>query len=357
MGARLRVVLDQLASVVDPDHAEAAVGLVGGLVATAPSGCAVDAIVPAGASVPVAGIADVRTLAMGRRELAAAWQLGIAPGVGGGLIHSPTLMAPLVRHDRLHDNDQTTVTVWDLRAWDAPEQLSKGNVAWQRGMLRRAVRHADAVVVPSHAVAERLAEIAKLGDRIRVIAGAPPQGFGGAGEGAAPRGVLSPTGGYLVLTGSVAEAAEGFRGAVAAGLDAIVIDAPEGSEPRYVEAASASGLPKRRVHVRGALSAEDRAGVLEGASAYVAADATAGWPWRAVEAMTLGLPVVAVDSGSHRDVISDGGRIVPVDAIAEAVEDAAGGSAERLKVLASDRSRAFSWASSAERLWGLHADL
>ena len=48
MGARLRVVLDQLVSVVDADHADAAVGLAAGLVATAPSGCAVDAIVPAG---------------------------------------------------------------------------------------------------------------------------------------------------------------------------------------------------------------------------------------------------------------------------------------------------------------------
>lgn len=357
MGARLRVVMDQLVSVVDADHAAAAVGLASGLVATAPSGCVVDAIVPVGASVPVAGIADVRTLALGRRELAAAWQLGIAPGVGGGLIHSPTLMAPLVRHDRLHDNDQTTVTVWDLRAWDAPEQLSKGNVAWQRGMLRRAVRHADAVVVPSHAVAERLSELAKIGDRIRVIAGAPPQGFSGAGDEPVRRAALSLPEEYVVLTGAVADVAEGFRGAVAAGLEAVVIDAAEGSEPRYVEAASASGLPERRVHVRGKLSIQDRAAVLSGASAYVSVDAMAAWPWRAVEAMTLGIPVVAVDSGSHRDVIADGGLLVPAPEIPEAVGEAAGEAMARLGVLSSDRSRAFSWASSAERLWGLHADL
>ena len=49
MGARLRVVLDQLVHVVDADHASAAVDLAAGLVATAPSGCFVDAIVPAGA--------------------------------------------------------------------------------------------------------------------------------------------------------------------------------------------------------------------------------------------------------------------------------------------------------------------
>src|SRR5690606_30419403 len=51
MGAQLRVVLDQAATVVHPDQADAAIGLARGLVATAPSGCSVEAIVPAGAEV------------------------------------------------------------------------------------------------------------------------------------------------------------------------------------------------------------------------------------------------------------------------------------------------------------------
>jgi glycosyltransferase involved in cell wall biosynthesis len=266
-------------------------------------------------------------------------------------------MAPLVRHDRVHDNDQTTVTVWDLRAWDAPELLPKGVAAWQRGMLRRAVRHADAVVVPSHAVAERLSELARVGDRVRVIAGAPPRGFTVPIDAAERRAALSLPDEYVVLTGSLATLPDGFRGAVAAGVDAVVLDAPEGAEPRYAEAAAAVGLPERRAHVRGALPPEDRAAVLAGASAFAATGAVAGWPWRAVEAMLIGLPVVAVDSGSHHDVIADGGMLVPAEAIADAVVEATQGAGERLRVLASDRSRAFSWASSAERLWGLHADL
>lgn len=343
--------------VVDADQADAAVGLLAGLVATAPSGCTVDAIVPAGAEVPVAGIGDVRTLGLGRRELAGSWQLGIAPGVGGGLIHSPTLMAPLVRHDRVHDNDQTTITLWDLRAWDAPEQLSKGVVAWQRGMLRRAVRHADAVVVPSHAVAARLAELARLGDRIRVIAGAPPRDFAVPVDAVARREALSLPADYIVLTGSPTSLPEGFRAAAAAGVDAVVLDAGEGSEPRYAEAASAAGLPEHRAHVRSTLSVADRGAVIAGARVFVATDPVAGWPWRAVEAMTAGIPVVAVDSSAHQDVIADGGRVVPVAEIPDAVEDATGRDEDRLRVLASDRARAFSWESSAERVWGLHADL
>ncbi|KQR38850.1 glycosyl transferase [Microbacterium sp. Leaf159] len=357
MGARLRVVLDQLTHVVDPDHASAASDLAAALVSTAPSGCAVEAIIPAGSEVHIPGLADVRRLSLARRELAASWQLGIAPGVGGGLIHSATLMAPLVRHDRVHDHDQTTVTLWDLHAWESPEVLPKAAVAWQRAMLKRAVKHADAVVVPSHAVGERLAEVAKLKGRIRVISGAAPSGFVVPLDAVARRASLSLPAGYVVLTGTAESLETGFRAAVAAGKDAVVLDAPEGAEPRFAEIAAAAGLPESRAHVRGSLSADDRAAVFAGASALVATSALAAWPWRVIEAMTLGVPVIAVESGVHRDVIADGGVIVGPSDMAAAVENAVGDGARRLSVLGADRSRSFSWLGAAERVWGLHADL
>lgn len=357
MGARLRVVLDQLRHVVDADQAAASVDLARGLIATTPSGCEVGAIVAGGAEVEIAGLAEVRRLPLARRELAASWQLGITHGVGGGLIHAPTLMAPLVRHDRVHDNDQTTVTLWDLHAWEAPDTLSKTTVAWQRGMLRRAVKHADAMVVPSHAFAERLRELAKVGERVRVIAGAVPTGFAEPADALERRSELSLPDRYIVLVGSNGSLEEGFRGAAAAGLHAVVLDVAEGAEPRLAEIASAAGLPEQRAHMRGALSASDRAAVLAGASAFAATSALTAWPWRAIEAMTLGVPVVAVDSGVHHDVIADGGMLVGASELADAVVEAAGTGARRLRVLGADRSRAFSWASSAEKVWGLHAEL
>ncbi|WP_033104765.1 glycosyltransferase [Microbacterium profundi] len=357
MGAQLRVVLDQITQVIDTDQAGAALDLTAGLLATAPSGCTVEAIVPAGGVADLVGLAGTRTLPLGRRELAGSWQLGIVPGVGRGLIHAPTLMAPLVKHDRLHDDDQVAVTVWDLRAWEAPELISKGAVAWQRGMLHRAARHADAVVVPSHSMAERIGSFAKLGDRVRVISGAAPDGFAVPLDAVERRVALSLPERYVVLTGSAESLEAGFRAAAAADIDAVVLDAADGAEPRLAEIASAVGLPERRAHVRGTLPAEDRAAVLAGASAFVATSALSAWPWRAMEAMSLGVPLVAVDSGVHRDVIAEGGSLVSTDELSDALTDAVGGGAARLRVLAGDRARAFSWASSAERVWALHADL
>lgn len=358
MGAQLRVVLDQIAQVVDADQAAASLDLTAGLVATAPVECTVEAIVPSGGGKPdIAGLSGVRSLGLGRRELAASWQLGFAPGVGGGLIHAPTLMAPLVKHDRVHDNDQVAVTVWDLRAWEAPELLSKGAVAWQRGMLRRAVRHADAVVVPSHEMADRIGAFARLGDRVRVIAGAPAESFAVPMDASARRAELSLPERYLVLTGTPSDLEHGFRAAAAADIDAVVVDAPEGAEPQLADIASGAGLPERRAHIRGRLGSDDRAAVLDGAAVFVATSDVSAWPWRAMEAMALSVPVVSVDSGVHRDVIFEGGALVAPEEMADAVADAVGDGAARLRVRAGDRARAFSWASSAERVWALHADL
>lgn len=355
MTVQLRVVVDQIG--VDADLARAALGLTEGLVNTAPRGCVVSGIVPNGAEASVAGLHDVRTLPLARRELAAAWQMGIAAGVGGGLIHSPTLLAPLVRHDRVHDNDQTTVTLWDLCAWENPDALPKTSVAWHRAMLKRAVRHADAVVVPSHAMAERLAEITSLGDRIRVIAGAAPAGFREPADASQLREDLRLPERYVAVTGEGESYADGFRAAARADVDAVVLDARHGTGAALIELATSAGLPAERMHLLGGLDDSSRAAVLAAAGALVATSAALVWPWRLIEAMELGVPVVAADSRVHSDVIADGGAVVPSDQLDEALVDALGAGRRRLQVLGADRARAFSWASSAERVWALHAEL
>lgn len=355
--AVLRVVVDQANDVVDADQADAERSLVRALAATAPPKCSIEAIVPAGAGAEIDGADTVHRLALARRELGTAWQLGMVAGVGGGMIHAPTLFAPLAKHDRVNDYDQTVVTVWDLRAWTAPERLPRASVLWQRGMLKRAVKHADAVVVPTHAMAETIAGLGRFGDRIRVIPGAVADGFAIPLDAGARREALGAAGRYLAATGTAGSLAPVFAGAVAIEADVFVLDAAEGTAAEIAAAAADAGLPAPRVHVTAPLDAPDRAALLAGAVALTAAGADQVWPWRVLEALTLGVPVVAVDGGVHRDVLAEGGVLVSADGFGDALRDAAGAGAGRLSVLAADRSRSYSWSGSAERVWALHAEL
>ncbi|MGK3953389.1 glycosyltransferase [Microbacterium sp. I2] len=375
MVATLRVVLDQVVAPTDRPLAEASRELARALVAGAPSGCEVEAIVPAGGEdvgEAVPGLADVRRAALARRELSGALQFGLATGLGGGMIHSPSLFAPLVKHDRVHNNDQTVVTVWDLRPWEAPVELPRPVVAWHKAMLRRAVKYADAVVVPTHSLAARLVEIApQLGDRVRVIAGASPIGFSVPSDEIGRRRALDLPEGFVLLAGGPlgSEGLDtGLAAVAASGVDlpVVVIDVEEGHEPAVVELASAAGVPERRMHVRGSLDAADRGAVFGGAVAFVAPSRRAAFPWRVVDALTLGVPVVAASSAVQDEVVVDGGVLVPGADAAEVVSGmgealAAGlgstAAAERLGVLAGDRGRAFSWSEAADKVWMLHAEL
>ncbi|GAA3768339.1 hypothetical protein GCM10022240_21020 [Microbacterium kribbense] len=373
MSVLLRVVLDQLVTETDPDLAMASRELAAALVRSAPTGCDVGAIIPAGSDeFDVPGLAEVRRMGMGRRELAAAWQLGVTAGTGGGLIHSPTLLAPLVRHDRANDHDQTVVTLWDLRPWEHPEEFSRPAQAWFKAMLKRARKHADAVVVPTHAMAQRLADFVELGGRVRVISGAPPAGLAVPGDAVGRRRTLALPEAAVVLVGDAAPSsalATGFAALAAAGTDLpiVVIDAGDGQEPGIADLAEAAGIAADRVHVRAELDAADRASVLDAAVLVLAPSRRAGFPWRVLEALALGVPVIAAASADHREVVLDGGRVVGADgddsedvtALGDAVAEALTSPAqlERLGVLAGDRGRAFSWRAAAERVWQLHADL
>ncbi|MDQ1204251.1 hypothetical protein QE377_000610 [Microbacterium sp. SORGH_AS 862] len=264
MTVTLRLVLDQLIDVVDPDAAEAAREIAAALVRTAPRGCAVGAIVPAGAenaAAEIAGLADVWRAPLARPALAASWQLGIAPGIGGGLIHAPGPLAPLVRHDRVNDNDQTVVTLWELCAWEIPGDLPRGAVAAQRALMRRTEKFADAVVVPTHALAAKLGEVApRLAGRVRVIPGAAPQGFTVPSDAVGRRRELGVAEDVIVVAGSRcddAAFAAAFSAIGSRGCDrgVVVMDAAAEEKGRVRDLASAAGLAPERVSVHAHLSA------------------------------------------------------------------------------------------------------
>lgn len=354
MTATLRVVLDQLVAPTSPDLAEASRELTRALVDAAPRGADVGAIVPRGEFDAPAELADVTTLLLPRRELAASWPLGVVPGVGKGMIHAPTLLAPLVKHDRVHETHQIVVTVWDLAPWEAAETLPRADVVWHRTMLKRAAKHADAIVVPTHAMAEALTAIApKAASRVRVIGGAPPADFRVPTDAAGRLRTLGIDGRVVVLGEPDAAAFAALpAGAVAA---VFVADAAEADGVRDV--AASAGVAADRVVPVPATDRHDRAAVLSVADAFVTARAVAAWPWRGVEALAAGVPVAAVDTPSHREVFAEAAVLAEPDGLRDALRAALGPAVTRLGVLAADRGRSFSWREAAERTWALHAEL
>jgi hypothetical protein len=352
--ATLRVVLDQLVAPTTTELAEASRELTRALVAAAPRGADVGAIVPRGEFDAPPGLADVTTLMLPRRELAASWPLGVAPGVGPGLIHAPTLLAPLVKHDRVHETHQIVVTLWDLRPWQEPDALPRAEVLWHRAMLKRAQKHADAIVVPTHAMAETLAQIApKAATRVRVIAGAPPADFRVPTDAAGRLRTLGLPGRVVVLDAPDPVA----FGAVPADATAAVFVADAHAMETARAVAAAAGVAADRVIPVPAADRHDRAAVLSVADAFVATSRVAGWPWRGVEALAAGVPVAAVDTPTHREVFAEAAVLSATGDLRGAVAAVRGPAATRLRVLASDRGRSFSWREAAERTWALHAEL
>jgi glycosyltransferase involved in cell wall biosynthesis len=179
-----------------------------------------------------------------------------------------------------------------------------------------------------------------------------------------PEGFILLAGGPLGSEGLDA----GLAAVAASGVDLpiVVIDVEEGHEPAVADLASAAGIPERMLHVRGVLSAIDRAAVFGAAVAFVAPSRRAAFPWRVVDALTLGVPVFAAASTVHDEVVFDGGVLVASSSVAElsaglgaALASGLGSTAaaERLGVLAGDRGRAFSWREAADKVWMLHAEL
>ena len=361
MTTTLRVVLDQLVAPTDPDLVMASRELTRALISAAPRACEVAGVVPAAGEDALAevraleGLAGVESSPIPRRELSTALSLGLPSGLGGGMLHSPTLFAPLVRHDRVHNHEQTVVTIWDLTPWTHPERVSKASVAWHRAMLKRAERHADAVIVPLHVMADELAERTKLRGRIRVIAGAAPAGFAEPRDAVGRRRTLGvPEGGVVVDAAGVSV---GELGDTLAALGREVPDAPVvvlGAPPDVKGVIGSAAAVSRA-------DAADRAAVLASASVVLAPGITPAYGWRTLEALALGLPVVVAASAINRELGSDGGAVIEggADALAAAVAVLLSSDADRTRAatLAADRGRGFSWREAGDRVWQLHADL
>jgi len=380
----LRVILDDMLTEPQGSLGRYAEQLTRELIASAPRGCTVEAFVGASTEPEyervAQGLPGLRALhksALARRELTAAWQHGFTRLPGSGMVHAPSLFAPLARHDRLNDGDQVVVTVHDTVAWSDPDALPARTVAWHRSMLKRAERYADGIVVPSHAVATQLDEIAHLGDRVRVISAASGMDMSLPPDEAERAARLDLPERYILATGEPGWSVDLSSGS-AVRLNALMQALPllpesttlllVGVAPDDEQLAASLadlGLRTGRARGLGAIADADWAVVMHHAAVFAYPNTATGFGMPLVEALASGTPVVHSDAAAFVELSADAGTAVDCTSegapqrIADALERVLTDSdlAERMGYLGIDRAGAFSWRGAAEKVWQLHADL
>jgi glycosyltransferase involved in cell wall biosynthesis len=374
----LRVIVDQMVARVPGGIGRYTEELTAALITTAPRGSAVSAVVSAAPDDDIArirtklpGLSAIHKSALARRELSAAWQHGFTVLPGSGMVHAPSLLAPLRRHDRISDPEsQIVVTIHDVVPWTHPETLTSRGVSWHRAMARRAERYADAVVVPTHAVADALADILDLGDRIRVIGGAVSAGWRVPIDADRRAAALDLPERYVLAVGTL-EPRKGLPELVAAmtrvpDVPLLIVGAEGWGGVDVATLVTEAGLADDRVRVLGHVSDHDLAVLYARASVFAFPSIAEGFGLPVLEAFTFGAPVVHSDDPAVSEVAGGAGLEVPREDVAEYPERLAEAIrlvlddpevADRLRVLGRDRAGAFTWRDSAEKVWQLHADL
>jgi glycosyltransferase involved in cell wall biosynthesis len=344
---------------------------------TAEVGAALSRRAPAGATVTgwsawhrsvraaqLPGVRGPHRLPLPARPLAAAWEAGVPVRPrGADLVHAPTLLAP-----RPSARSALVVTVHDAVPWTHPETLTPRGVRWHRAMAARAADGADAIVVPTAAVARELAVHLELRVPV-VVAGAGVSARLARPADAAQRlARLGLDGGHLVTVATL-EPRKGLDVLLRA-LARVPGELPPlavvgrtgwgGVEPAAM--ARDLGLPEGSVRVLGGLPDADLAAVLSGASVAVVPSRAEGFGLPVVEAMALGVPVVTSDAPALVEVGGGATEVVPVgdaDALAHALAAlvADPDRAARLRAAGLLRAADFSWDGVADRLWKLYRRL
>jgi len=375
----LRVIVDQMIAPVPGGIGRYTEELTRGLIASAPRDCDVVGIVSASSEAEYAevlerlpGMSSLFKSALARRELFAAWQHGFTRLPGNGMLHATSLLAPLSKHDRLHTGDQVVVTIHDAVPWTHPETLTSRGVSWHKAMAKRAQKYADAIVVPTHAVAEQLSDLLDLGDRVRVIGGAVSSKL------VLPVDVdeavtrLELPERYILAVGTL-EPRKGLDRLIRALAHEkapdlpLLIAGPDGwGNVNVAELATAAGLDEGRVRALGYLSDTDLALVMSRATVFVYPSRAEGFGLPVLEAMSMGVPVIHTDDPALLEVSADSGIVVELadedtfeERLAIEIDTVANDPklAARLGFKGMDRAQAFSWRASAEKVWQLHADL
>ena len=278
----------------------------------------------------------------------------LAPGPFD-VVHSPSpLLIPTRDAARL-------VTIHDLDFLLHPERGTR-EIRRDYPVLARAHAHrADRVVVPSAHTADEVARRLDLPrDRIVVCPNGAPDW---------PTRARPPAGGHLLFVGTIAPRKNVDRLLTAyARVRAHRPDAPPlvlagQSTPESEPTLSRLTQPPLAGHVRHEGYVDDRRlrTLYEAAVAVVLPSLAEGFGIPSLEAMTVGVPVVAAARGALPEVVGDAGLLVDpldVDALAAAIDRLLGdeGLRARLSARGAARAQRFTWRASADTLLGAYAE-
>jgi len=302
--------------------------------------------------------------AMPARPLHQAWRHTSGPPLewfvgAADVVHGTNFVVPPARAARV-------VTVHDLTSVLYPELCQPASLAFPE-LVRRALAEGALVHTPSAWVAGEVVELlgADPGQVRSVHSGIPA--LPDPARGAAPD--LPPGTDRFVLAVGTAEPRKDLPGLVAAfdrlaaerpGL-ALVLAGPSGWGEEALDAAVARTGFAARVVRTGWVDDATLARLLAGAAVLAYPSRYEGFGFPPLQAMAVGVPVVATTAGSLPEVLGDAARLVPAgdpDALAGALAEVLDDEGRRAELVSRGLARAagFTWEATAAGLDALYRD-
>ena len=369
MSDRLTVVLEEVGERVPTMVGRYSTQMARALVTTAPDGFEVAALSAKLSEARalrtvehVPGLAALRRTAVPARELREAWLHSFTTTPVRGLVHATSLMAPLRRD--LHPGDQVTVTVHGLHSFS---DRSARKQRWFERALQRALEIADGIVVPSNAVAEDLALLHDVGERVRVVHPATsPSLLRAAADASAPARLALPDEFVFATTspgarGEAARLVETIASEAMPDVRVVVAGPVDWGGTTLAALAVEAGIPAGRIVMVGQLDDAQLALALRRALAHLHVSEQDALGLTLLDAAALGTPTVHPASRSLSEI--SGGASVAAEGgpqeLAAALAHLLGDDEERarLRHLAKDRAQVLTWEAAARDVWQLHAEL